>query len=323
MARMFTRARLPADPRSRNPARSMLDLVEPRATVMQRHLYRSGFAGFQRPTTRALLASWEWAGPAPVFYDVGANSALYGALCKQLFPASSVVAFEPFPDSAAAARAVSARNHLDVTVEQRAVSNRCGRAMLHLSKNSDGSHSLVEGFKPEYGQITVETVTLDAYVAEGAPPPDVVKIDVEFHELDVLEGAAETIRRHRPVIVAEVVRNGHRDQGAAIGEMLQRHGYRAFRLTKTTDWHPRKQVTGKGRTKARDWLFFPEELPNWFPRRIEAWDRSLARCQPTLPQQAVLRVRRAKRALASLRRVMPPGARDSTRATPPTPSAPR
>jgi hypothetical protein len=36
------------------------------------------------------------------------------------------------------------------------------------------------------------------------PPPDVMKIDVEGSEVSLLHGAAETIRRHRPVIVIEV-----------------------------------------------------------------------------------------------------------------------
>jgi len=51
----------------------------------------------------------------------------------------------------------------------------------------------------EQSMAAVETQTIDALVASGAiPRVDFVKLDVEGAELDVLEGAAETIARQRP-----------------------------------------------------------------------------------------------------------------------------
>ncbi len=46
--------------------------------------------------------------------------------------------------------------------------------------------------------------TIDELVADGVPAPDVITMDVEGSELFVLRGAAETLRRHRPVVFVSV-----------------------------------------------------------------------------------------------------------------------
>ena len=43
---------------------------------------------------------------------------------------------------------------------------------------------------------------------KGLLPPDIIKLDVEGSEKLVLRGLAETIRRHRPVILGELLSAG-------------------------------------------------------------------------------------------------------------------
>lgn len=59
------------------------------------------------------------------------------------------------------------------------------------------------------------------------PRVDFLKIDVEGMELDVLLGASETIKRHRPVMAIEADRE---QNVAALLGFLRTHGYRAW-------WH--------------------------------------------------------------------------------------
>ena len=56
------------------------------------------------------------------------------------------------------------------------------------------------------------------------PRIDLLKIDVEGMELEVLEGAQESIQRSRPEIVVEVIKSDEK----AVSNLLEAAGYRCF-----------------------------------------------------------------------------------------------
>jgi FkbM family methyltransferase len=53
--------------------------------------------------------------------------------------------------------------------------------------------------------------------------PSIIKIDVEGHELSVLEGARETIEKHKPVILIELL--PHVEDSKKVRELLKEMGY--------------------------------------------------------------------------------------------------
>jgi hypothetical protein len=57
----------------------------------------------------------------------------------------------------------------------------------------------------------------------GGLTPTMLKIDAEGHDLDVLEGALETVERMRPVILVEIWTGG-----AGPVRLLERFGYRPY-----------------------------------------------------------------------------------------------
>ncbi len=69
--------------------------------------------------------------------------------------------------------------------------------------------------------VDTAVVPIDAFELSRL---DLIKIDVEGMEIEVLEGAAETLRRCRPQLVVEVIKTD-RD---ALGRILAGHGYRLY-----------------------------------------------------------------------------------------------
>jgi FkbM family methyltransferase len=132
-------------------------------------------------------------------FDVGANA---GWVTKQLADRfEEVVAFEPAEESFAALSL--ATQHLPTIIPvQAAVSDHSGKVTLSETFITEKWGELVTGATmPDWGDHTgtreVPCITLDdCLLAYGGP--DLVKIDVEGHEVHVLEGARLTIMDARP-----------------------------------------------------------------------------------------------------------------------------
>lgn len=111
-----------------------------------------------------------------------------------------VWAFEPNPDSYRCARATAAMNGLEnVTLSNCALGR--SSASLSLCTERDGDYLGGASFIVERpGDTRIETI-------DSIVPADrqvgVIHLDVEGYEAAALEGARETIRRCRPIIVLE------------------------------------------------------------------------------------------------------------------------
>ena len=80
-------------------------------------------------------------------------------------------------------------------------------------------------------ETTRPQITLDTFCNARALRPEVVKIDVEGAEIDVLQGARETLRRHRPLVFLSVhprhLRALGRDE-AELHDCIAALGYRCL-----------------------------------------------------------------------------------------------
>jgi len=259
---------------------SQLDLVRSSSTGIQRQLRRDGLASYEPSTAAALLTLFEQHGDDLSFADVGANIGVYSCLAAAMFRPCAVRAFEPSPTTAAVADAIVRANRLPVHVERVALSDEEGHARLHLSPIADTSNSLDAGFRGGDESIDVVLTTLDRYVADSGWVPNVMKIDVETHEAAVLRGAAETLRRHRPSVVVEILtgRRG-RDFAAEISDAFDGLGYLRYELTESPTFVAADRLrSSDGPT--RDWLLSPEPLADDFAARHAHWAGLIAACTP-------------------------------------------
>jgi FkbM family methyltransferase len=168
-----------------------------------------------------------------VFYDIGANAGYVSIeLSHLLGGALRVYAFEPIGSLAKAAACSAALNGFDnVLVFPAMVGNEDRVGDLFI-----GSHSVhASRVAREAGSSAVPTpmVTLDTVVRDGvAPPPRLIKIDVEGGEFDVLRGAQVMLGAHRPYILFECDFNIQRwgYSRAEIYKYVREAGYELFAI---------------------------------------------------------------------------------------------
>lgn len=153
-----------------------------------------------------------------VFLDVGAHIGYY--TLYMLPRVLGVYSFEPDPR----VRGLLEKNVTDrqnVSVLPLAVGARQGRARFTMEKDSEVSHLSAEG--DEAGnQIVVDIVTIDEFVRLGGLPVEAIKIDVEGHDTEVIEGALHVMAEQQPLVLSEA------RPGAVLFDLASRVDYRVF-----------------------------------------------------------------------------------------------
>ena len=136
--------------------------------------------------------------PGMVVLDVGSHVGYFALLsARHVGQEGRVYAFEPEPANYdLLSNNIELNGYANITAIQTAVSNELGTTTLFLSGLDNGRHSTFRHGLPEKGSVEVESTTIDAFCqAEGWPPVDLVKIDVEGAEAKVLEGMANLLDR--------------------------------------------------------------------------------------------------------------------------------
>jgi FkbM family methyltransferase len=156
--------------------------------------------------------------------DVGANYGLYSYALSKLY--RKVVAFEPNRDAMAL---LAAWKSPRIMLEYCALSSTAGRSNLHIPRKRgvelSGWASLYADNFPgveSMRSVEVELRTLDSFHFLDV---GFIKIDAEGHELEVLQGARETIMTSMPHLLVEIRRND-----ATVHELLKSWGYRGCTL---------------------------------------------------------------------------------------------
>lgn len=141
--------------------------------------------------------------PGDVVVDVGANLGIYTLLAAaRVQPTGRIIALEPTPTTCRYLRqSVNLNSFENVSVIQAGLGAHRGIASLTTHPDSSRNSLVTDG--RNRGGVTI--LPLDE-VVEGAAVTKVtcLKIDVEGMEGAVLEGAARTLRLHRPWILVEM-----------------------------------------------------------------------------------------------------------------------
>lgn len=162
--------------------------------------------GTSEPDTQAILQ--RLIQPGMVVYDIGANVGYLSMIAARLTgPTGKVICFEPLPANAKRLEHNAALNEFgQVLVRNEAMGRTVGSATFLVSDTPTwGKLASVGALSSEVGRIEVPVQTVDAAVFDqNLPRPDLIKIDVEGAEVDVLAGAARTLREIRPLLLIEL-----------------------------------------------------------------------------------------------------------------------
>lgn len=152
--------------------------------------------------------------------DIGTNLGYTALMMAKKATFGKVIGFEPDPQNFELCQRNLRSNNLtnlevhniglgasamSATIETRVAFNRGGN---RINENaSDG--------------VLVQVHALDEYVSTlGIDRVDLIKIDVEGYEFQVLKGAEQTIRSHKPILFIEVDDSNLKDQGASAETLI-------------------------------------------------------------------------------------------------------
>jgi FkbM family methyltransferase len=166
--------------------------------------------------------------------DVGAKVGMYTYRIRDR--SRDVIAFEPIPLHYNMLKAVFEGKR--GRIEPVALSDKAGTATMRLPYGSGGKRqfgrSTIEAANPlenecieRVEELEVPTKRLDDYKLDGV---GFIKIDVEGHELAVLDGAAGTIAANRPNLLVECNDEHHPNATAELASWLAAHDYDAVFL---------------------------------------------------------------------------------------------
>ena len=137
-----------------------------------------------------------------IVVDLGANIGYYTLILAQLVGKSGhVYAFEPEPSNfEILSKNVKENKHDNVTLVQKAVSDKNGKVKLYVSKRNLSSHRIFDA-EDKRKSIEVDVTTLDEYFQKSKKLVKFIKMDVEGAEGATILGASKIIEDSKNLVI--------------------------------------------------------------------------------------------------------------------------
>lgn len=167
-----------------------------------------------------------------VIFDIGANTGIYSLVAKATKPNSVVFAFEPVKRVYEKLLLNTTLNNYQINCFDFAISNYNGDAYIYdtdeehiysvtVNNNPSGNPELI---KKKIAVQKLSTFVLNQNINRI----DLIKIDVETHEPEVLEGLEEYLSLYKPTILIEILND---DIGRKVEQILSGcEGYLYFNI---------------------------------------------------------------------------------------------
>src|SRR5215467_2984354 len=164
--------------------------------------------------------------PIQTISDVGANIGKKTRAYRKLFPNATIYCFEPTPGPFERLSQWAATQNGKVVAMNLALSSAPGNATVYWNLEHSGGSSLNQrttesGARESVRKVEAKVETLDRVVAKLELRDEIfLKIDVEGHDMEVIRGGTELLRRASAVIV-EIAIVDAPDGRPTFGEFVQ------------------------------------------------------------------------------------------------------
>lgn len=176
-------------------------LMQANGYVLENEVFFYGIrGGHEKRAMKIWLEYCEKHQPKQV-YDIGANTGIYGLVARALVPKSHISFFEPIPRAIEILHQNLKLNQFDASVFQLALSNYDGVGHFFMQDNNDFAYSVTLNNHADlaitgnhnqnrmHRRVLTPVKRISSLLANGElEKPDLVKMDVETHESEVLEG---------------------------------------------------------------------------------------------------------------------------------------
>ncbi len=235
--------------------------------LIENQLFWQGIEGWEKISLRlwAQLAT-----RSGVIFDVGANTGIYSLIASTVNRKANVIAVEPIERVYKKLVHNIKLNAFNITPLNVAISDQDGTAPIYDHAGSE--HVLAVSLQKDWNQQHIVTTAVDVNIRTittimkelSLSHVALIKIDVEGHELNVLNGFKNIIERDRPTMLLELL---SRETAAKIASLI-----------------------GKV-----DYVFYSIDEKTWPPEQVDRLDRSryhnVLICLPEVARQIGLRVR--------------------------------
>jgi len=216
-------------------------LFNPGYTTLENEIYWNGLFGWEKNTLKTWLF---YCRKSKYIVDIGANTGLFAISAAVANSNSRVIAYEPVSRTFNLLKKNQNLNpDLNIQIEELALSNKKGNNTLYDVENiHQYSASLSREMYSEiddYIEYSVNVSTLDEELFDKVGKVDLIKIDVEMHEPEVIQGMLKIIHRDQPTIIIEILTD---EIGNRIQELLIGQPYKFFAIDETKGLIPSKNL---------------------------------------------------------------------------------
>lgn len=180
-----------------------------------------------------------------VILDIGANTGIYSLIAKTANPNARIYAFEPVKRVYEKLNINIQLNNFNIFSIEKAISNFNGEATI-FDPGSEHIYSVTlnkntQDPEKKVNETIVETIRIDTFFNEAnLAKIDLIKIDVETHEPEVLEGIGIYLSKFKPTILIEVLND---EVGAKIEDLIKDLNYLFFNIDENTKPELVKKIT--------------------------------------------------------------------------------